>query len=66
MIIRAIIEQDEDGYFTAEVPALPGCFSQGNTHEEAVLNIKEAIAGWLEVMEADHLRNAENVIEVSI
>lgn len=66
MIIHAIIEQDEDGYFTAEVPALPGCLSQGNTHEEAILNIKEAIEGWLDVMEAKHLRNAENVIEVSI
>ncbi len=45
------IEKDESGYFTAEVPALPGCFSQGSTLEEAKANIGEAIEGWLEVME---------------
>ncbi len=52
MELRVRIEQDEDGYFVAEVPALPGCLSQGETEEEAVANIKEAIEGWLEVMES--------------
>ena len=47
-----LIEQDEDGFFVAEVPALPGCLSQGKTEDEARSNIKEAIKGWLEVMEA--------------
>ncbi len=45
------IEQDESGYYVAEVPALPGCLSQGKSHEEAIANIKEAIEGWLEVVE---------------
>ena len=44
------IEKDETGYFVAEVPALPGCFSQGETLAEVTENIKEAIYGWLEVM----------------
>ena len=44
------IERDETGYYVAEVPALPGCLSQGKTPEEARKNIKEAIAGWIEVM----------------
>ncbi len=50
MKLHVKIEQDEAGYYVAEVPALPGCFSQGKTHEEAIANIKEAIEGWLEVM----------------
>ncbi len=48
MRYRVLIEQDEDGAFVAEVPALPGCISQGKTREEALQNIKEAISGYLE------------------
>ena len=48
MKYRALIEQDEDGMFVAEVPALPGCISQGSTREEALQNIQEAIAAYLE------------------
>jgi predicted RNase H-like HicB family nuclease len=48
MRYRVLIEQDEDGVFVAEVPALPGCISQGATRDEAVANIKEAVAGYLE------------------
>ena len=50
MTYKIVIEQDESGYFVAEVPAMPGCFSQGQTIEEAKENIKEAIEGWVEVM----------------
>ena len=50
MKLHVTIEQDEAGYCVAEVPALPGCLSQGKTREEAIANIKEAIEGWLEVM----------------
>ncbi|HEY5594658.1 MAG TPA: type II toxin-antitoxin system HicB family antitoxin, partial [Nitrospiria bacterium] len=49
MKLHVVIEKDEAGYYTAEVPALPGCLSQGRTREEALANIKEAIEGWLEV-----------------
>ena len=52
MKYRALIEQDEDGMFVAEVPALPGCISQGCTREEALQNIQEAIAAYLESLEA--------------
>jgi predicted RNase H-like HicB family nuclease len=48
MKFRVIIEQDEDGVFVAQCPALPGCISQGATREEAQANIKEAITGYLE------------------
>ena len=53
MKYRVLIEQDEDGFFVAEVPALPGCISQGQTRQEALENIREAIAGYLESLE-DH------------
>jgi predicted RNase H-like HicB family nuclease len=52
MKYRVTIEQDEDGVFVAEVPALPGCISQGNTRAEAVENIKEAIELYLESLQA--------------
>ncbi len=49
---RVIIEPDEDGIYVVEVPALPGCISQGQTRSEAIENIKEAIAAYLESLEA--------------
>ena len=52
MKYRVLIEPDEDGVFVAEVPALPGCVSQGQTREQAIENIKEAIALYLESLEA--------------
>jgi antitoxin HicB len=48
MLFRIVIEQDEDGQFVAECPSLPGCISQGSNREEAVANIKDAMAGYLE------------------
>jgi predicted RNase H-like HicB family nuclease len=52
MRLNIVVERDESGYFVAEVPALPGCLSQGRTRREALRNIHEAIEGWLEVMQA--------------
>jgi predicted RNase H-like HicB family nuclease len=52
MKYRVLIEQDEDGVYVAKVPSLPGCISQGQTREQAVENIKEAIAVYLESLEA--------------
>jgi len=49
IILEIIVEKDESGYYVGEVPALPGCFSQGKTIEELKVNIREAIEGWLEV-----------------
>ncbi len=47
-LYRVLIEQDEDGVFVAECPTLPGCVSQGATRDEAVANIRDAIAGYVE------------------
>jgi predicted RNase H-like HicB family nuclease len=43
------LDRDEDGVWIAECPSIPGCVSQGVTHDEALANIKEAIAACLEV-----------------
>ncbi|MDO8452125.1 MAG: type II toxin-antitoxin system HicB family antitoxin [bacterium] len=47
------IEKDEDGFFVASVPAIPGCHTQGDTYEEAIKNVKEAIELCLEVAQED-------------
>ena len=52
MKYRVLVEQDEDGVFVAEVPSLPGCVSQGETRAEALENVREAIAVYLESLEA--------------
>ena len=49
MKIRAIIHPAEESGYWAEVPALPGCITEGDTMEEVVANLKDAIAGWLDV-----------------
>lgn len=66
MKLHVTIEQDEAGYYVAEVPALPGCLSQGKTHDEAISNIKEAIEGWLEVMESKQSIDPSRLIEVAV
>lgn len=44
------LDDGEDGYIVASCPAMPGCHSQGETREEALANIKEAIEGFIESM----------------
>jgi predicted RNase H-like HicB family nuclease len=48
MKVKIVLEQSDEGGYTVYVPALPGCLSEGNTKEEAVNNIKEAIALYIE------------------
>jgi len=52
---EVLIFPGEDGYWVAECPSLPGCVSQGTTREEAIKNIKEAIAGYILALQADGL-----------
>ncbi|HBI24595.1 MAG: hypothetical protein A2Y48_04800 [Nitrospirae bacterium RIFCSPLOW2_12_42_9] len=66
MKLHVLIEQDEAGYYVAEVPALPGCLSQGKTREEAIANITEAIGGWLEVMESKGTLDPTRMVEVTV
>jgi predicted RNase H-like HicB family nuclease len=48
-----VIHEDPDGGFWGEVPALPGCYSQGETVDELKRNIREAIGGVLEVLKQE-------------
>lgn len=56
-----VIESDADGYFVS-CPALQGCYSQGETYEEAVENIKDAIRLHIE----DHMADDEEIPQVSV
>ena len=51
MVFKVILEPSEEGGYTAIVPALPGCISEGDTVEQATENIREAIALYLEPIE---------------
>ncbi|NQU10389.1 type II toxin-antitoxin system HicB family antitoxin [bacterium] len=53
MTYKIAIHADEAGGYWAEVPALPGCFSQGETQAELEANIREAIALYLETLQAE-------------
>ena len=52
MKYRVLVEPDEDGIFVAEVPALPSCITEGRTRTEALENAREAIAAYLESLNA--------------
>ena len=57
MRFKIILEEDEEvGGFITSCPSLPGCFSQGETAEEAIENIKEAIQACLESLAEDELQ----------
>ena len=58
--LTAIIRPEpEAGGFSAEVPALPGCFTQGETIDEVRANLREAAEGWLAVAHEDALAEAD-------
>lgn len=63
MKLKIILEPSEEGGYTAIVPCLPGCISEGDTKEEALKNIREAIELYLEPVEDDQIfaPNAEMV-----
>jgi len=49
MKLKVLVHAAEEGGYWAEVPALPGCISEGDTREEVLANIRDAAEGWLEV-----------------
>jgi predicted RNase H-like HicB family nuclease len=65
--LKALIHTAEEGGYWAEVPALPGCVSQGETIEELRSNIREAIEAWLLAEDAAaRSTSADEVIEVAV
>ncbi len=66
MNIKAIIHPAEEGGYWAEVPALPGCITEGDSMEEVMANLKDAIEGWLEVANSRSvIAPIDRVIEMS-
>nr|MDZ8162966.1 type II toxin-antitoxin system HicB family antitoxin [Nostoc sp. CmiSLP01]MDZ8282507.1 type II toxin-antitoxin system HicB family antitoxin [Nostoc sp. ChiSLP01] len=67
MKIRAIIHLAEEGGYWAEVPALPGCVTEGETMEEVMANLKDAIEGWLEVANSRNaIESTDRVVEIAV
>ncbi len=63
---QVIIYPGEDGYWVAECPSLPGCISQGANKEQAIVNIKEAIQGYVAALEDDGLPVPEERFETPL
>jgi predicted RNase H-like HicB family nuclease len=63
MKLKIVLGPSEEGGYTAIVPSLPGCISEGDTKEEALKNIREAVELYLEPVEDDRVfaQNAEMV-----
>jgi len=67
MNLRVVLEPSEEGGFTALVPALPGCISEGDTREEALRNIEEAIRLYLEPVDDDMASGpGAEVVEIAV
>ena len=50
---KVVVERDEEGWFVASVPELPGCHTQGKSLEEALERVREAILVWLDAEDDD-------------
>ncbi len=67
MTLKVLIHNAEEGGYWAEVPALPGCVSQGETMDEVRTNVREAIEGWLLAEEgAAQAGAADRVLDVTV
>lgn len=67
MNIKAIIHPAEEGGYWAEVPALPGCITEGDSMEEVMANLKDAIEGWLDVANSRNvIESTDRVVEIAI
>ena len=66
MTLKAIIHEAEEGGFWAEVPALPGCVTQGESMQELEANLHEAIEGWLLAAEPEGGVLEGRILEVAV
>ncbi len=62
MNVKVVIERGKDGYFVAHCPALKSCWSQGKTREDVLMNVREAIALYLEPESAEMEQTAEREV----
>ena len=66
MQLKVVFAPSDEGGYTAYVPSLPGCISEGETLQEARENIREAVLLWLEPLEATNLPNGAMVDELTV
>ena len=67
MKIKAVIHTAEEGGYWAEVPAIPGCATQGETFEDLLANLYEAIEGCLSVsVETIHIGSEDRLLEIAV
>ncbi len=67
MKLKVVVHQDEDGGYWAEVPAIPGCATQGDTFEELLENLYEAVEGCLAVdLDSPEQPPGARVIEIAV
>jgi predicted RNase H-like HicB family nuclease len=62
MKLQVVLEPSEEGGYTVYVPSLPGCISEGDTREEALTNIREAIELYLEPVEDDYVTQEQSEV----
>lgn len=67
MKLKVIIHEAEEGGFWAEVPSIPGCATQGDTMQELIENVYDAVEGCLSIdMEQFHLSGKDRIMEVAV
>jgi len=67
MKLQVVLRKSDEGGFTVFVPALPGCVSEGDTREQALANIREAIELWLEPVDDDRdFGDDSEVLDVAV
>lgn len=67
MKLKAVLEPSNEGGYTVYIPSLPGCISEGDTKEEALKNIKEAVELYLEPVDDDIVKSPGiEIMEIAI
>jgi len=66
MKLKVIIHEAEEGGFWAEVPALPGCVTEGDTWDELMNNVREAAEGWLLASEDLKTTGQDRIAEIVV
>ena len=67
MKLKVIVHEAEEGGYWAEVPAIPGCVTQADTHEELLENLQEAVEGCLSVDLKDvEISSRDRVLEIAV
>ena len=67
MKLKVVIHEAEEGGFWAEVPSIPGCATQGETYEELIANVREAIEGCLSVdVSTIQLSETDRLLELAV